>query len=258
MLKTTPSPIPYIVGTIALLAGGYWWFYLQPSASNLPNQASGFTNSPPSSSAPAAFVAPKSVAGGTQIRVDGSTSMVTVNQNLKRAFETRFPGTQVIVKANGSNRGIQDLRAGRVDIAAISRPLTTPEMSQGLRSVPVASDAIALVVGVNNPFKGGLTAQQVEAIFQGNLTDWAEVGGKGGTIQVINRPEVSGTHQAFKDRVLKNSNFGTTANIKTLPQDATTPLLRALSQDWYRLCHLFSGGTTEDHSSGDDRWHAAE
>jgi phosphate transport system substrate-binding protein len=234
MLKTTPSPLPYILVAIALLAGGYWWFNLRKPESGGAIDASALTNSAPSSPAavaPAAFPAPTSIPSGTQIRVDGSTSMVTVNQNLKQAFESSFPGAQVIAKANGSNRGIQDLLAGRVDVAAISRPLTIQEKSLGLRSLPIASDPIALVVGANNPYKGGLSSQQVEGIFKGTITNWSQVGGPAETIQVINRPAISGTHQAFKDLVLKNSGFGTAANIKILLQDATTPLLRALGNN---------------------------
>jgi phosphate transport system substrate-binding protein len=233
MSKTAPSPVPYVLVAIALLAGGYWWLNLRGSESGGTVDAPALTNSAPAapSAAPSTFPAPTSIPGGTQIRVDGSTSMVTVNQNLKQAFEARFPGAEVIAKANGSNRGIQDLLAGRVDIAAISRPLTTQEKSLGLRSLPIASDPIALMVGANNPYKGGLTSQQVEGIFKGTLTNWSEVGGSAAVIQVINRPAISGTHQAFKDLVLKNSGFGTAANIKILLQDATTPLLRALGDN---------------------------
>jgi phosphate transport system substrate-binding protein len=87
--------------------------------------------------------------------------MVTINQNLKNGFQGKFSGTTVDTKANGSEKGIQDLAAGTVDITAISRPLTAQEQGQGLAAVPVALDTIALVVGINNPFKGGLTSGQV-------------------------------------------------------------------------------------------------
>jgi len=123
------------------------------------------------------------------------------------------------------------LIAGNVDIAAISRPLSSQEQAQELVAVPVTEDAIAIVVGDKNPFRKGLTKEQVEKIFQGQITNWSDVGGQSGTIRVINRPAISGTHQAFKEMVLQGENFGTTSNITTLEQDATTPLLRALGTD---------------------------
>lgn len=97
-----------------------------------------------------------------------------------------------------------------------------------MAAVRVTQDAIAIVVGDKNPFRKGLTSEQVVGIFTGKITDWSVVGGTPGIIKVINRPAGSGTHQAFQELVLKGGQFGTTPNITTLPQDATTPLLRAL------------------------------
>jgi phosphate transport system substrate-binding protein len=172
------------------------------------------------------------VPAGTAVRIDGSTSMVTINQNLKNGFQGKFSGTTVDTKANGSEKGIQDLAAGTADIAAVSRPLTAQEQVQGLAAVPVALDTIALVVGINNPFKGGLTSAQVQDIFKGNAQDWSNVGGPAGPIKVINRPEVSGTHQTFKEQVLGGgAKFGTGPNITKLDRDATTPLLQALGNN---------------------------
>ena len=94
--------------------------------------------------------------------------------NLKNGFQGKFSGTTVDTKANGSEKGIQDLAAGTVDIASISRPLTAQEQGQGWAAVPVALDTIALVVGINNPFKGGLTSAQVQDIFKGNAQDWSK------------------------------------------------------------------------------------
>jgi ABC-type phosphate transport system substrate-binding protein len=98
-------------------------------------------------------------------------------------------------------------------------------------SQPVTLDTIALAVGINNPFKGGLTSAQVQDIFKGNAQDWSNVGGPAGPIKVINRPEVSGTHQTFKEQVLSGANFGTGPNITKLDRDATTPLLQALGNN---------------------------
>jgi phosphate transport system substrate-binding protein len=238
-----PPPIVFIL-LFLLLAGGGWFFFLNkpPSqnANNTPTPtptggASPLPSAPPSRPAPPVapppFALPASVPAGTAVRIDGSTSMVTINQNLKNGFQGRFAGTTVDTKANGSAKGIQDLVAGTADIAAVSRPLTAQEQGQGLAAVPVALDTIALVVGINNPFKGGLTSAQVQDIFKGNAQDWSNVGGPPGPIKVINRPEVSGTHQTFKEQVLSGANFGTGPNITKLDRDATTPLLQALGNN---------------------------
>jgi phosphate transport system substrate-binding protein len=240
-----PPPIVFIL-LFLLLAGGGWFFFLNKPASldanNTPTSTpTGGGGASPLPSAPigggaspvaaSSFAPPASVAAGTTVKIDGSTSMVTINLNLKNGFQGKFAGTTVDTKANGSAKGIQNLVAGNADIAAISLPLTAQEQGQGLAAVPVALDAIALVVGANNPFTGGLTSAQVQDIFKGNVQDWSKVGGPAGPIKVINRPEVSGTHQTFKEQVLAGANFGTGANFATLDRDATTPLLQALGKD---------------------------
>ncbi len=154
--------------------------------------------------------------------------MAQINQALKNGFEKQFSGTNVDTKAGGTERGIQSLQQGSVEIAAVSRPLTPQETAQNLVAVPVTKDAVAIVAGEKNPFRKGLTSGQVVGIFQEQITDWSKVGGTPGTIRVINRPPDSGTHQAFKELVLKGGTFGTTPNIETLQQDATTPLLQKL------------------------------
>jgi phosphate transport system substrate-binding protein len=228
-----------LIITAALLGGGFWWFSRSGlkiggttqgdgnSTSTPTPQGSTQPNQPPTNSG-ATFALPTSVPAGTTVRIDGSTSMVQINQALKNGFQAQFPGTVVNTKAGGTDQGVQALLGGTADVAAISRPLSSQEQNQGLVAVAVTKDAIAIVVGNNNPFQKGLTSNQVVGIFQGQTTNWSQVGGQPGTIQVINRPPFSGTHQAFRELVLKKGTFGTTPNVTTLKADATTPLLREL------------------------------
>ena len=233
--RSGPPPIVFILLFLLLAAGGYWWFFKrQPVAPPQPIGTGGYPTAPlpnPAETPGVSFIAPTNVPSGTTVRIEGSTSMVTLNQNLKNAFQAQFPGTTVTTEAKGSNAGIQAVLSGNAEIAAVSKPLKPEENSQGLAALPVTTDAIALVVGVGNSFSQSLTQQQVVQIFQGQITNWSQVGGPDKPIRVINRPEVSGTHQAFKELILANGNFGTTPNITTLDRDATTPMLQSLGDD---------------------------
>ena len=228
--KSGPPPIVFILLFLALIGGGYWFFTRKTdTAPQIDTQISPNNPNPQGNqSTTPSFPAPTSVSSGTTVRIDGSTSMVTINQNLKKGFERKFQGTSVVTAAQGSSNGIQALLNGTVDIAAVSRPLTQQEQSQGLLAVPVANDAIAIIVGKDNTFIQQLTSTQIADIFQGKVNNWSQVGGSNGSIRVINRPAVSGTHQTFKELVLKGNNFGTTLNITTLPRDETTGLIRSL------------------------------
>jgi phosphate transport system substrate-binding protein len=241
--KSGPPPIVFILTFLGLFGAGYWFFLRQPAEApvsptnptpNSPNSsvpgspASGNSATTPS---PTSFAVPASVPSGSTVRVDGSTSMVQLNKTLQEGFQKQFPGTTVVTKAGGSAKGIQDLLVGQVDIAAVSRELTAQEQDRGLIAIPIALDAIAIVVGNDNPFRRGLTTDQVAGIFQGQITDWSAVGGSSGPIRVVNRPEGSGTQKAFLELVLKGGNFGTGANFTTLARDATTPMLQALKSN---------------------------
>jgi phosphate transport system substrate-binding protein len=232
--ETLPLLIALLI-TLGLVGAGAW-FFLKKTNVNLPVSTTNSANpSQPSGGSGSMdsniFAMPSNVPTGTTVRISGSTSMVQINQSLKNTFQQQFPGTTVDTKATGTEEGIQAVLAGQADIAAISRPLTDTEKSQGLKSIGVAQDAIAIVVGDKNPFRTGLTSQQVIDIFQGRITDWSAIGSSSAPIKVINRPAISGTHQAFIKIILKNQPFGTGPNFRIMEKDATTPILQALGKD---------------------------
>jgi phosphate transport system substrate-binding protein len=235
--RSGPPPIVFILLFLALLGGAYWFFFRRPQTATTPTQTqpeavqSGTTQTPTAPAAPANFALQPNVPAGTTVSIDGSTSMVLINEALKAGFQQQYPGTTVNTNATGSDNGIQALLSGSADLAASSRALTPQEQSQGLMAVPVATDAIALVVGQNNPFQRGISAAQVAQIFTGQIDNWATLGGPSATIRVINRPPVSGTAQAFQSMALGGQPFGNTANITTMDRDATTPMLQQLGND---------------------------
>lgn len=235
---TVPLILAFLC-TSAVFGAGLWWFTnksdLNSTLSSSDNQKRVTTSANQNAnnniqqlSPVTKFKAPSNVPQGTAIAINGSTSMVKINQSLKKSFQQQFSGTQVITNAQGSGTGIKLLQQGNIDIAAISRPLTDQEQASGLASVPIIKDEIAVVVSVNNPFRRGLTDTQVKDIFMGNITNWSELGGKSSTVRVINRPSISGTHQVFKQEVLQGNNFGSSSNFTIMDRDATTPILRAL------------------------------
>ena len=252
--ETLPLILALLV-TGAILGGGWWWFNSRSASdgqatapatdSNLANNPSGspsinvpqpnlprpnFPQSNNNVNSPS-FAFPSNIPAGTNIDVNGSTSMVQINQAIKGGFEREFAGTTINTNARGTGVGLQLLQEGSIDIAAISRPLTNAEKAQGLNAVPIAKDAIAIVVGARNPFRRGMSQQQAQSIFQGQINSWSQLGGNSSTIRVINRPPISGTRQVFQEVVLNGSNFGTGANFTTMERDATTPILRALNTD---------------------------
>ncbi len=62
-------------------------------------------------------------------------------------------------------------------------------------------DGIAILVNKSNPLTA-LSKEQIADIFSGRITDWSQVGGQPGTIQLYARDGKSGTFDTFKSLVL--------------------------------------------------------
>ncbi|MEE3716744.1 phosphate ABC transporter substrate-binding protein [Tumidithrix elongata RA019] len=243
--KETAVLILSLLVTGGLAAGGYWYF--QKESKNSVQTTSTETASPtssPTSSATQAPPSPVSVASldtsqpnPAILGIDGSTAMVSLVKELRTAYaqvNPNIPSTFGVPDGSpgGSSKGIQNLMNGSVAIAATSRPLKVNEAQAGVQLFPIAKDAVAIVVGANNSFKGSLTFDQVRDIYTGKITNWSQVGGANIPIKAINRASASGTRDLFQDVVLKGQPFAPdSANFITWPQDETTAILRAIGDN---------------------------
>lgn len=62
--------------------------------------------------------------------------------------------------------------------------------------VPIGIDALVFITGKNNPTQG-LTSEQIPAIYNGEITNWAQVGGPDKKIAAYVRNTDSGSHTLF-------------------------------------------------------------
>ncbi|MEA5580633.1 phosphate ABC transporter substrate-binding protein [Nodularia harveyana UHCC-0300] len=235
--------------TVGILGLGVRYFprlsgLMQSSESPNQDSSQSLNNNDPSSGSKSQPVASfdlntldTSLPNPTILSIDGSVSIVTIVKQFQVAYNfinPNLPTTYGIPdgKPNGTNAGLKNLIDGKVLMAAISRPLNGSELEAGIVGVPIARDALAIAVGVNNPYQGGLTLEQLRLIFLGEITNWSDVGGPNLPIKVINRSRDSGTHSFFQESVLSGKSFAPDgANFTTVDQDETTPILRALGND---------------------------
>ncbi|MBD2353594.1 DUF4912 domain-containing protein [Tolypothrix sp. FACHB-123] len=179
-----------------------------------------------------AFPLPTTVENGTTVRIDGSSGLNAINQNLKQSFEEQFSGAKVEIQANGTEAALKGLLDGSVDIAALGRGLTKEEQAKGLEQVRLYREKIAIIVGADNPFKGGLTSRQFARIFRGRITDWSELGGAKGKIRVIDRPTTSDTRNTFRTYpAFKAATFATGSTATQITDDNTVEIVKQLGND---------------------------
>jgi ABC-type phosphate transport system substrate-binding protein len=177
------------------------------------------------------FREPNSVPSGTVIKIDGSSSLATVNQALAEAFAQKYPNTTLEIQYQGSDAALQALNRGEIDLAAIGRPLNATEQAQGFKSVALPRRKIAIVVSADNSFQGYLTDQQVAAIFRGEITDWSQLGGQKAQIRVIDRP-ASDTRQSFANYpVFASGEVIKGSNAVAVTEDSTAAITQELGKN---------------------------
>ena len=138
------------------------------------------------------------------VNCSGATSFQKLVESAATKFEDAYPDVTVAITGGGSGQGLSDVKDGK---AQIGRSDVFAEEKLEAADVAKLVDNTVAVVGmgpiVNSSVDvDGLTTEQLKGIFTGSITDWSEVGGTAGKIQVIERKAGSGTRATFEAAVL--------------------------------------------------------
>lgn len=109
-----------------------------------------------------------------KVVVSGSSSVVTpVMEKLAEAYQKANTNVTVDVQQSDSSTGIKDAVNGTSDIGMASRDISDDELSQGIKSVTIAQDAIAVIVNKDNAVDD-ITMDEIKAIYTGSKTTWSD------------------------------------------------------------------------------------
>jgi phosphate transport system substrate-binding protein len=190
--ETTILLVTFLI-TAGVLAGGFWWLSQSQSSEN---SSSSQVKSNDSSQSQAiqekTFEQVKNVPKGLA-SYGGSTSWAPIRQKIDPVIQKSFPEfelryTDPQSEAPNTTTGISMLLKAQLEFAQASRPITNGEFEEAqkrgikLKAIPVAIDGLAVVVHPNLNIPG-ITTDQFEAIFDGKITNWREVGGPNLKIQ---------------------------------------------------------------------------
>ena len=143
----------------------------------------------------------------------------------------------VYVAAHGSSTGFSALKKSNADLAAASRPIKDSELvdleSLGDLKSPdaeqvIAIDGLAIILNPQNPLNT-LNTEQLAQIFNGEVSQWEDVGGVGGAIHLYARDDQSGTYDTFKELVLNRRDKPLAATAKRF--ESSEALSDAVSHD---------------------------
>jgi phosphate transport system substrate-binding protein len=135
------------------------------------------------------------------------------------------PQFDVTVGLSHSQTGLLKLREEQIDLGNGSAPaeatlpdLDTAEYDRFVDHV-VAVDALAVGVSDDIADEGvtELTGEDLAAIYEGSITNWSSVGGPDREIEVLGRPEGSGSQAAFAAAVLDDPDAETAVDDRYQP-----------------------------------------
>ena len=147
------------------------------------------------------------------------TLTVTTQDPVEKYIQGYLPNSQVAVAveifAHGSGTSFKDLAARKADIAMSSIPIK-PQERRDLKplfgnliseknEIVVGSDGLAIIVHRTNPI-ASLTTQQIAGLLSGDITDWSQVGGTAGPVNIYARNALSGAFDTIQQLVLKPHN----------------------------------------------------
>ncbi|MGC9504846.1 PstS family phosphate ABC transporter substrate-binding protein [Baaleninema sp.] len=178
---------------------------------------------------------------GTAIVVDGSSTVYPITNEIAQEYQlldNRKP--QIDVAVSGTGGGFRRFCAGETDINNASRPISKSEMetckTAGVRYIelPVAYDAIAVVVNPENDWAEDITLEELATIWgreaEGQVTSWNQVRSTwpDNPLNLYGPGEDSGTFDYFTEAVTGDA--GNSRTDYTASEDDTL-LVRGVSRD---------------------------
>lgn len=137
----------------------------------------------------ASLLALSAAAFGVQaqiVKIDGSSTVFPITEGVAEDFQKAKKGAvKVTVGISGTGGGFKKFCRGETDISNASRPILAKEMADckaaGIEyyELPVAFDALTVVINPRNPFIKQLTVAELKTIYgpesQGKITRWNQV-----------------------------------------------------------------------------------
>ena len=145
------------------------------------------------------------------LELDGATALYPVYAGFVQAVYPegeyrRYDGTNADglgdVTCTGTNDAYERLMKGETDIIFVAGPsdaqlARAAELGVELHMTPIGREAFVFFVNEANPVEG-ITVEQIQGIYSGEIRNWSEVGGRRQSIRAFQRAEDSGSQTALQ------------------------------------------------------------
>jgi len=119
------------------------------------------------------------------VKIDGSSTVFPITEAMAEEFQKVNKGVKVTVGISGTGGGFKKFCRGETDASGASRPIRKSEAEEckknGIQFIelPVALDALAVVVNPKNTWAGEMTVAELKKMWepeaQGKITNWNQI-----------------------------------------------------------------------------------
>ncbi|MBI5380266.1 MAG: substrate-binding domain-containing protein [Opitutae bacterium] len=175
-----------------------------------------------------AFALALSASAQTVLRFAGATTLEKAIKPIAGAIGQTHKVTIELVP-NGAGRGLEDLVAGKAQVAMLAGSLTNfaaqingkkpgtidPEK---LKVHPLFEMGAVVIVHPSNPV-ASLTHEQIRGLFSGKITNWKEVGGPDTPVLIVISAPSDGVRSVVTEKIMADTAYAATARMfQTSPE----------------------------------------
>jgi phosphate transport system substrate-binding protein len=136
---------------------------------------------------------------------------------LAEAYEKKT-GVVIDVQGGGATRGIREVAAMSADMGgSCRRRIYSAKEERGVTQVPVAWDALVVIVHKSNPIDN-ISLENLRKVYLGEITNWRQLGGKDAPIELFARKgKISGVGRTARKLLFDNfdQNFAASKTFKS-------------------------------------------
>lgn len=186
--------------------------------------------------------------GVPTVKIDGSSTVYPISEAIAEDFQKAKKGAaRVTVGVSGTGGGFKRFCSGDTDISNASRPIKASEREQCKKAginfieLPVAYDALAVVVNKSNTWANNLTTAELKKIWEpgakGKITNWNQVrsGFPNAPLKLYAPGADSGTFDYFTEAINGKSKASRT---DFTPSEDDNVLVQGVSRDKNALSYF--------------------
>ena len=178
-----------------------------------------------------------------EIHIDGSSTAYPITEAVAEEYRHQFPNVRITIGISGSGGGFKKFVRSETDILMSSREITSSERQSMLLegkeflALPIARDAIAIIVHPENRWVDSLSAAELNLIWgassQDEVTLWSDIrpNWPAKEIHLFGPGTASGTYDNFVKNICPES--GTRGDYTASEDDNI--LVQGIARDKYSL-----------------------